>query len=115
MKEFQENMNFDETLKLLKQAFWRLQYRVRKQTNKEFYTLEDRPNVASENFESNIISKIYLKSIFDRIPSNKARYIIFRTIIQNATEKQVACELKISQQAVNKCKTKTLKELKMIL
>lgn len=111
MKVIQESMDAETITQHIKRAFWRLQYKVRKHANTEFCILQD--NTATEHFETNVVSRLDLKSIFDKIPSAKARYIIFRTVLQRATEKQVAHELKISQQAVNKCKTKALKDLRM--
>ena len=99
-----ENMDIEFIRTYIKRAFWRLQYKVRKQNNTEIYNLQD--NNASESFDSKVISKLDLENLVNKIPSEKARYVIIRTIIQGATEKEVAKELKISQQAVHKCKVK---------
>lgn len=106
-----ENSDFESLKKDLNRALWRLQYKCRKLTNTEIFCLDD--NYCSDSFESKAVSKLDLEDIIKKIPSEKSKYIIIRTILQGATEKEVAIELKISQQAVSKCKTKTLKNLQM--
>lgn len=96
----------------LKRAFWRLQYKARKKNNTEIYN-EVNNNISSESFDTKVTTKLYLENIIKTIPSEKSRYIIVKTVLQGVPEKVVANELKISQQAVNKCKKKILKELAM--
>lgn len=106
-----ENGDFESLKKDLNRALWRLQYKCRKLTNTQIFCLQD--NSCSEDFESKVVSKLNLEDIMEKISSEKSKYIIIRTILQGATEKEVAIELKISQQAVSKCKTKALKNLQM--
>ena len=107
-----ENMNAEILRQCIKRAFWRLQYKARKKNNTEIYSLLDN-NISSESFDSKVATKLDLESLVKKIPSRKSRYIIVRTVLQGVPEKVVANELKISQQAVNKCKKKILKDLRM--
>lgn len=107
-----ESMNSEILRQCIKRAFWRLQYRVRKRNNTEIYNLLDN-NISSTSFDSKVLTKIDLENLLKNISSRKSRYIIVRTVLQGVPEKVVANELQISQQAVNKCKKKVLKDLRM--
>ncbi|WP_157373512.1 MULTISPECIES: helix-turn-helix domain-containing protein [Thermobacillus] len=54
------------------------------------------------NFTSDVITTIYIKELLLMIPSEKARYIVKRLYLDGYTEKEVATELQLSQQAVSK-------------
>lgn len=64
------------------------------------------------NHTASIISNLYVNQLMKTIPSETGRFIIERVILQGYTESEVADELKISQQAVNKCKNKYLRILR---
>lgn len=96
----------------LKRAAWRLQYKIKTQNYRESIPLLDNTTIDT-TFESKIISQLYIKEILSNIKSPKDRYIVTRIFIQGATEHQVSKELKISQQGVNKCKKKILKNLRL--
>lgn len=102
-----EDISLEICRKLLRRAAWRIQYRTRTRQEKECYTLYDN-QVYNFSFESEVLSEIYVKELLDTIPWEKCRYIIQRTIIDGRTEKEVACELKITQQGVSKWKMKGL-------
>ena len=112
MKTSIESMNAEILRQYIKRAFWRLQYKARKKNNTEIYNLLDN-NISSESFDSKVATKLDLENLVRKIPSQKSRYIIVRTVLQGVPEKVVANELKISQQAVNKCKKKILADLRM--
>lgn len=96
----------------LKRAAWRLQYKMKTQNYRESMPLLENAYVDTR-FESEIISMLYIKELLNTIKSPKEKYIITRIFIQGATEKKVSEELGISQQGVNKCKRKVLKNLRM--
>lgn len=100
--------------KLLKQAAWRIQYKIRIQHIRESIALLDY-QTSNYSFEAEIISQIYVKEIVNSIPWEKSRYVIQKNIIEGLTEKEIANELQISQQAVNKWKKKGLAVLRQNL
>ncbi len=100
--------------RLLRRAAWRIQYRTRMHQEKECYTLYDN-QAYNFSFEAEVLSKIYVRNLLDTIPCEKCRYIIQRTIIDGLTEKDVAYELKITQQGVSKWKIKGLKLMQQTL
>ncbi|MDP4180071.1 MAG: hypothetical protein Q8942_03145 [Bacillota bacterium] len=100
-------ISLDYCRKQLSRALWRFQYRIRKKENFEFTDIL-KDCESNTNLEEEIASKLNVIYILNNIPSIKARYIIIRTVLQGVTEKKVGSELKISQQAVHKCKLKTL-------
>ena len=66
-------------------------------------------------FETEIISKIFVDSLLNTIPWEKCRFILEKTIIYGMTEKEVANQLHITQQGVNKWKKKGLELLRETL
>lgn len=67
------------------------------------------------SFDVEVLSEMYVKELLDGIPWEKCRYIIRRIVIEGLTEKEVASELQITQQAVNKWKKKGLEVLRQNL
>ncbi|MFZ5988762.1 MAG: sigma-70 family RNA polymerase sigma factor [Bacillota bacterium] len=100
--------------KLLKRAAWRIQYKIRTQQVRECASLLDY-QAFDYGFEKDILSEIYVKELVGKIPWKKSRYVIQRTIIEGLTEKEVAQELQITQQAVNKWKKKGLEAIRQSL
>lgn len=92
---------------LLRRAAWRLQYHAKTQQLRETLTLGDY-HEPSCNFADEIISDIYVQNLMNIIISEKCRYIIQKVIIEEIPEKEVASELQMSQQGVNKWKRKGL-------
>jgi len=97
--------------KLLKQAAWRLQYKVRIQQNRE-YIVSSENEIGISSFDTELISDMFVMELLEEIPWEKSRYIIRRIIIEGLTEKEVAVELHITQQGVNKWKRKGLEILR---
>ncbi|WP_028544697.1 hypothetical protein [Paenibacillus taiwanensis] len=87
---------------------WRLQYRARRNCNRElpltYYSPQ--PNHSTEWVES-----VLLHQLICSIPSATGKKIIYELYLQDKTEVQVAQNLNISQQAVNKWKKKSLQFL----
>ncbi|MFE1631070.1 hypothetical protein ACFLFF_30510 [Brevibacillus reuszeri] len=109
MLEVNEDLMIEHYRKELKRTAWRLQYAVRKQRAKELLIAEEKHRVSS--FENNVISDVFIQWVNKQISSPKGQYIFKRSIVDGATEKEVAEELKISQQAVSKWKKKIRKQL----
>lgn len=99
---------------LLRRAAWRLQYKIRTQQARECISLFDY-QAYSGSFDMEIVSELYVKELLGGIPWEKCRYVIRRIIIEGMTEKEVAFELQITQQAVNKWKRKGLEILRQNL
>lgn len=114
MELLYNSLTVDLCKKKLIRASWRLQYRSRKRIKYENNNLNDYL-VNGNSFEEEVTSMLNLKYLLGKISSDRARYIIIRIILQKATEKQVSKELKISQQAVSKCKVKTLNLLRKMM
>lgn len=112
--ETNDDITVENCRKLLRRAAWRIQYKSRiKQLREHQMIFEDQ---ASENgFEADVVSKIFVDSLLDTIPWEKCRYIIEKTIIYGMTEKEVADQLHITQQGVNKWKKKGLEQLRKTL
>ena len=106
-----DGISVENYRKLLRRAAWRLQYKARNQQLKECYLLFE-SQVHDSGFEAEILSNVYIKELLDSIPWEKCRYIIRRTIIDGMTEQEVACELNMTQQGVNKWKKKGLELLR---
>jgi len=98
--------------RLLKRAAWRIQYRIKTVKNKEIEMEESIPYGITPNFEEEVISKIFIEELLNSIPNERNRGIIRKVILEGYTEKEVASELNISQQAVNKCKRKAIEDMK---
>ncbi|WP_226001885.1 sigma-70 family RNA polymerase sigma factor [Paenibacillus sp. BJ-4] len=96
--------------KKLYRIAWRIQYRARVQTNHEF-VMEKNEAVGTPSFTDSVNSKMYTLQLINSLPSEIGKTIIFDLYILDKTEAQIAGELKLSQQAVNKWKKKMLKEL----
>lgn len=109
-----DDISIEICRKLLRRAAWRIQYRTRMRLEKECYTLYDN-QIYDFTCETEVLSEIFVKELLDTIPWEKCRYIIQRTVIDGMTEKEVACELKITQQGVNKWKVKGLKLMRQNL
>lgn len=102
----------EEYLILLRRAAWRMQY-VSKQIQKREVKFEDINYFGSiSTFENELVSKIFVNEVINTIPNRKCRYVVNKVVIEGYTEKEIAEELKISQQAVNKCKQRALHYLR---
>ncbi|QDY83902.1 sigma-70 family RNA polymerase sigma factor [Paenibacillus polymyxa] len=96
--------------KKLYRIAWRIQYRARVQTNHEF-VMEKNEAISAPSFTEYANSNMYTLQLINSLSSEIGKMIIFDLYILDKTEAQIAKELKLSQQAVNKWKKKMLKEL----
>ncbi|MFI2859334.1 sigma-70 family RNA polymerase sigma factor [Paenibacillus sp. JSM ZJ436] len=87
---------------------WRAQYRAKKINNKEL-PLIDRDYIR-EDFTKHSIDNILMEQAFKDLPKN-GKYILDKIYLQGFSEIEVARQLNMSQQAVNKWKRKMLNEL----
>ncbi|MGG3884000.1 sigma-70 family RNA polymerase sigma factor [Brevibacillus panacihumi] len=102
--EFDEKTLVEYFRRELKRKAWRLQYAAKQRRNREVLFPEE--HYLSSSFEKEVVSKIFIQELKNAIPSQTGQYIYKRTIVDGATEREVADELKMSQQAVNKWKKK---------
>ncbi len=109
-----DSISVENYRKLLRRAAWRLQYKARMQQSKECYLLFDN-QLHDSGFETEILSSVYIKELLNSIPWEKCRYIIRKTVIDGVTEQEVARELNMTQQGVNKWKKKGLELLRQTL
>ena len=109
-----EDISAEVCRKLLRRAAWRIQYKTRIQQTRECGILFDN-QVYDCSFETEILSQIYVNELLQTIPWEKCRFIIQRTVIDGKTEKEVAYELQITQQGVNKWKKKGLELIRQNL
>ncbi|SFF41904.1 Protein of unknown function [Paenibacillus algorifonticola] len=88
---------------------WRIQYQAKKQRKHECSLTYDpiRLDTGSAQMEQ----KILVQQLLAALPSQTGRTVIHELYLQDKTEAQVAKALNMSQQAVNKWKQKTLKQL----
>lgn len=100
---------FDVYKKELQKIGWKIQYREKVKRRKEF--ISDDISFKDNGFYSKLENEIYLTQLIDSLPSEIGQKIIYKVYIEDKTEKEVAKELYMSQQGVNKCKNKMLKLL----
>ncbi len=106
-----DDISVENCRKLLRRAAWRIQYKARVQQAKECQIIFEN-QAYNCGFETEILSKLYVKELLDTIPWEKCRFILEKTIIEEMTEKEVALELQMTQQGVNKWKKKRLELLR---
>ncbi len=90
---------------------WRVQYKARKIHSREFSLFDNQP--VDYNFTAHSDSKICVEELLNTLPVH-GKTILCKLYLQGMTEHEVAQELQISQQAVNKCKKKMLRSLSQI-
>lgn len=88
---------------------WRIQYKAKVVRKRE--CLLDRFEPATTNFASSSDNKIVVRDLINALPSSTGKKVIYKIYIQDKTEGEVARELNMSQQGVNKWKRKMIKEL----
>lgn len=99
---------YNECLQMLKRIAWRLQYRAKCQRKKEITIAPDNVLYSSFKNQTDLLSKLYVEELVGLIPSDNARRVIKKIYIEDKTEKVVALELNMTQQAVNKWKKRGL-------
>ena len=87
---------------------WRLQYRAKKLKKNECILVDQ--VIPQNSFASNVIDKIVVEQLLDSIPENGIN-VLKKIYLEGYTEADVARQLEISQQAVNRWKNKMLKRL----
>ncbi|MFC3749427.1 sigma-70 family RNA polymerase sigma factor [Paenibacillus sp. GCM10012306] len=87
---------------------WRVQYRARKIRSREC-SLYDNPSVG-KSFAVSSEEKVWVRQLIDTLPP-QGKIIIDKLYFQDLTEAEVARQLNISQQGVNKWKQKMIREL----
>lgn len=87
---------------------WRLQYHAKiiKQRECRFYDNE----IAETGFTTSSENKIMVQQLIDTLPPC-GKSILYKLYILDQTESEVARQLNISQQAVNKWKQKMIQKL----
>ncbi|KEO75987.1 sigma-70 family RNA polymerase sigma factor [Paenibacillus sp. FSL M7-0802] len=89
---------------------WRMQYHTKRNRKREI-SLESKPNLFQTSFSEESDNKIMMQSYINRLRSEVGKKVIYEIYINDKTEGQVAKELHITQQAVNKWKKKALHDL----
>lgn len=93
----------------LRRIAWRLQYRARvKHTREMALKIEI---VMGSNFTEQSDSKLFIHELLSSLTSDKARHIISEIYIHDKSEKEVALDMQLTQQGVNKWKRNSLKTL----
>jgi DNA-directed RNA polymerase specialized sigma subunit len=105
--------------KALQQIYWNMIYHERKKWKVNL--LSNVQYVYDNNFVDDVHSNIYLSYLINLLDGREkkstptGKYILKRHIIDGLSELEVAIELKISQQAVSKCKNNCLTFLRQKL
>ncbi|URJ60922.1 sigma-70 family RNA polymerase sigma factor [Paenibacillus polymyxa] len=89
---------------------WRMQYREKRDRKREV-SMECSPDLFQPSFSEESDNKVMLQSYINKLVCEASKKVIYEIYINDKTEVQVARELKITQQAVNKWKKKALREL----
>lgn len=93
----------------LKRLAWRLQYRERRRAGRERGYYEEMPSPAYR-MEESAVTKLDVAEQLAQLPPS-GRRVIVGLYLRDRTEAELARELHISQQAVNKWKQKMLNRL----
>ncbi|QTH40918.1 sigma-70 family RNA polymerase sigma factor [Cohnella sp. LGH] len=91
---------------------WRLQYRTKKIKKRERPISEY--EFASTAFTNSSDDKILIEQYMNKLPNN-GKLILQKIYIEGHTEVEVARQLNMSQQAVNKWKLKMIQQLSKIV
>lgn len=87
---------------------WRLQYRCKKTYRNECVLFDT--NLTQEDETEDMINRISIEQLLDTLPT-KGRVILQKLYLQEMTEAEVAAQLHMSQQGVNKWKRKMIQQL----
>ncbi|WP_054955884.1 ECF-type sigma factor [Paenibacillus dakarensis] len=102
----QQQTMYDRYKREIYRIGWRVQYRAKKIKTSELPIFES--DSTKEDFTVPAEDMIVVKQLFKNIPKN-GRVVLEKMYLYGFSEAEVAQELNISQQAVNKCKRKMLK------
>lgn len=112
-KKMEENHEIYEHYKReIYRIGWRIQYRAKKIRNQEDPIYDSIPSYI--NFTNASENKIWIRQLLDSLPP-QGQTIIDQIYIQGLTEAEVAKNLQMSQQAVNKWKRKMIQQLSQIV
>lgn len=109
MSELTTNQTYERYKQQLQRIAWRLQYRTHTRLRKELPILYDFSS--SPSFAEEVDSQLLVEQWIHSLPTVKEQEIIRSLFIQEKTEKQVAQQFNISQQAVSKWKKKALQSI----
>ncbi len=101
---------------LVERIAWGIQYQVKKKNRQSYEHLPylDEFCGGSDNVLKAVEEQLFVEQLLSTIPE-QAQLIIRRTVLEGATDTEVANQLHVSQQAVNRCKRKYLHQLKNLL
>jgi len=109
----QKELDVIETYRTaIKRVVWRLQNKERSRRKHEVPLEDSFNNNYSNSFTNHSDQKILVQQLFDSITSETGKRIIYEIYFNSKTEAQVAKEMNITRQAVNKWKNKTLKAMR---
>ncbi|WP_322906259.1 hypothetical protein [Paenibacillus campi] len=93
----------------LRQASWRMQYRAKAQLYHENLSLNEQIAPVSVKFDE--LNMVIVQAWIDSLPWAKARQMMIGLYIEGRSEQELAIQLQISQQAVNRWKRKSIQFL----
>ncbi|HBF2207823.1 sigma factor-like helix-turn-helix DNA-binding protein [Paenibacillus aceti] len=91
---------------------WRVQYKAKRTRNQECPFYEN--NLSTPSFSAMSEEKIYVEELINSLPP-QGKIIIDKLYLQGLSEVEVARQLNISQQAVNKWKRKMILQLSQMV
>lgn len=103
-QDIQETIN-----KEIQRIAWRLQYYAKKDSHQYPFTYDF---TREESFEDEVLLKLYIQDIMSLINKKEGKKVIHSLFLEGKSVKEISAEMKISVQAVNKWKRKTLQDLK---
>ncbi|GGF93823.1 sigma-70 family RNA polymerase sigma factor [Paenibacillus aceti] len=111
MKE--QKTAYEQYRKEVYRIAWRVQYRAKVVKRRECSFNGYEPAITS--FATSSDNKIVVQQLINDLPSHKGKEIIFKLFMQDKTEGEVARELNMTQQGVNKWKRKMLQEMSRMM
>lgn len=111
MKE--QKTAYEQYRKEVYRIAWRVQYRAKVVKRRECSFNGYEPAITS--FATSSDNKIVVQQLINDLPSHTGKEIIFKLFMQDKTEGEVARELNMTQQGVNKWKRKMLQEMSRMM
>ena len=100
---------YDQLKREIYRIGWRIQYRAKNIRRRECsFSIAEH---LGQSITSQSENRILVQQLLNNLSSSVGRTILFKVYIQDLKETEVARQLNISQQAVNKWKRKMLQEL----
>lgn len=91
----------------LRRIAWRLNYYARKRSKREIF-LNDYLYATTPCYDEIYDTQFYVNEVIKQIPYAIGRKVIYELYVLDKSETQIAKEMNISQQAVNRWKRKSL-------